>query len=105
MSSRIPTVRPPANRNLRPTNAQRGYDAEWQRLRKYKLATQPLCEDCKEAGRDALAEHVDHVDGNTGNRRWANLRSLCAKCHGRKSYRHDGAFGRAVNRKSEECRG
>jgi len=65
------------------TTAQRGYDHTWQKLRKWKLATDPFCVVCNES-----ADQVDHIvpifDG--GERLDpANLQSLCISCHSRKT--------------------
>ena len=48
----------------------------WQKLRKAKLAQNPLCERC-----GVLATLVHHRDHNSGNMAWENLESLCADCH------------------------
>lgn len=60
----------------RPTKQQRGYGNGWDKLSKMKLIADPLCEDCGE-----VAVDVHHVDGDTGNRKGSNLRSLCRMCH------------------------
>lgn len=81
------TVRPP---DQRPSAARRGYGRGWQKLRLVVLAEEPVCQDCERAE----AEHVDHVDGNAKNLLRANLRSLCSRCHGKKTVERDGGFGR-----------
>jgi 5-methylcytosine-specific restriction enzyme A len=56
----------------------------WKRLRRLKLARNPLCEVC---GRPA--SDVDHTKSiNSGGDPYAmdNLRSLCHDCHSRKTY-------------------
>lgn len=57
-------------------------------LRRY-----PVCFDCGDP-----AQVVDHIDGlgPSGPRGFddANLQSLCRSCHGKKTARQDGAFGR-----------
>lgn len=45
----------------RPSAAQRGYDAKWQKTRRAYLAAHPYCED--EAGCIAKATDVHHLDG------------------------------------------
>ena len=78
----------------RPSAAARGYDHQWQRLRKLILIRDPLCMAC---GRRP-SKHVDHIrskrSGGTDDA--ANLQGLCAICHSRKTALHDGAFGRPV---------
>jgi len=61
--------------------------AQWQRLRKAKLARDPLCQYCP-PGRVVPATQVDHCRAiNDGGDPWAwdNLASACAPCHTRKT--------------------
>ena len=63
----------------------------WQLLRRRKIASQPLCEDCLAAGRVTPAEEVHHVipveRGRTPQEMrslaydFGNLVSLCRSCH------------------------
>ncbi len=56
----------------------------WQRLRKVKLAEDPLCVSCLEMSITKPANHVDHVKAikHGGDPwEWSNLQSLCASCH------------------------
>lgn len=74
----------------RGTRQQRGYDRDWLRLRKAKLAHDPLCEECRRRGRRTPATTVDHIEEFHGlddplRLEWSNLQSLCAHCHQRKS--------------------
>jgi len=74
----------------RGTAAQRGYDATWQRLRRMKLAREPLCYDCMEGGGWVrLATEVHHIialrDG--GQNTFANLMSLCKSHHSQRTGR------------------
>jgi 5-methylcytosine-specific restriction protein A len=61
--------------------------ARWKRLRKQKLALNPLCEECGVK----LATEVDHVEGIHDRPDLAyvlsNLRSLDSSCHGKKTNR------------------
>jgi 5-methylcytosine-specific restriction protein A len=41
---------------------------------------------------------VDHIDGDSDNDAWDNLRSRCHPCHSRKTATHDGGFGNAPKR-------
>ena len=67
----------------------------WQRLRRTKLAMNPLCEYCPPYS-PRPARHVDHkVSIRDGGEVWDldNLASCCPECHNRKTARLDGAFG------------
>lgn len=72
----------------RGTSAQRGYDADWQRLRDYHLRAEPTCRMCAAVGRVERATMVDHiVPINDGGARLdeSNLQSLCGACHAKKT--------------------
>jgi 5-methylcytosine-specific restriction enzyme A len=66
----------------------RGYDSTWERLRKLKLANDPLCEACLSVGVIEAADTVDHVtplrDGGP-RLEMGNLQSLSRICHARKT--------------------
>ena len=68
---------------------------DWKKLRRRKLAEQPLCEACHLA----RAVHVDHIKAHRGNERlfldYANLRALCHSCHSVKTRMRDGGGGHA----------
>ena len=69
----------------------------WQRLRRAKLAKDPLCQYCP-PGQKRLAREVDHarsIAAGGGVWDWNNLRSACTPCHSRKS-RYVEQLGRAV---------
>lgn len=63
----------------------------WLKLRKQKLSSNPLCEDCQEAGRMTAATEVHHVKPCESAKTvremeclmfdYRNLRSLCHDCH------------------------
>jgi 5-methylcytosine-specific restriction enzyme A len=97
MPKRAPIHRPSTSTPQRGTAAERGYDASWRALRLVVLAEEPLCRACEAEGRVEAATVVDHVvplrAGGTHQR--ANLQPLCAACHGVKTAREDGGFGRA----------
>lgn len=65
--------------------------AAWARLRAAKLAADPLCEPCKDAGRLTLANTVDHdVAISAGGPAFPTLdelTSMCGPCHGAKTAR------------------
>jgi len=90
---------PPAERRL--INARRRSRAlptnsvVWRRLRATILAEEPLCRTCLVQRRITVATDVDHIDGDSANNSANNLQSLCHACHSRKTYTHDGAFGRS----------
>lgn len=73
----------------RGTAAQRGYDANWRRIRAAFLASHPCCADPFHVHGDwkVLATEVDHIVplrlGGTHDA--SNLQALCRSCHSRKS--------------------
>lgn len=84
----------------RGTTAQRGYGADWQRLRLSFLATHPLCEcdDCAGgAKRIRAASVVDHIIpiSERPDLRLVetNLRAMAKTCHDARTARDQG-FGR-----------
>lgn len=60
------------------------YNVKWEKLRKKKIAINPLCEFCNAAGED-----VDHIIDHKGNLKLfydlKNLQTLCKSCHMRKT--------------------
>ena len=78
-----------ANDAKRGTPAQRGYDAEWSKLRFRFLHHNPTCVKCGKPG-----EHVDHIVSvrEAPHRRLdeTNLRTLCAACHRSRTARDQG---------------
>lgn len=85
-----------ADRALRGSSTARGYDARWRRLRKAKLAADPLCEICLKEGRTEAAEVVDHIVPHRGHDAlrldWKNLQSLSKRCHDRKTATEDSGL-------------
>ena len=62
------------------------YDSkEWKRLRKLKLATNPLCEVCEREGRTTIATIVHHKEeirkGGDYLPTLEELESVCLPCH------------------------
>lgn len=84
------------------------YDlAVWKRLRRMKLARDPLCEECASLGRHRAATECDHriaVTKGGAALDIENLTSLCRTCHSRKTASMDGAFGNA-KRERQRVRG
>jgi 5-methylcytosine-specific restriction protein A len=77
----------------RGSSTQQGYDARWQKIRKMKLNTDPLCEECLRNGRTTVATQVHHKDGNVRNNSSDNLESLCIECHSRITAKEGGRWG------------
>ena len=65
--------------------------AEWSRIRKRRLADDPLCVMCLAEGKTNAATIVDHVVPHKGNRElffsYANTQSLCETHHNRDKQR------------------
>lgn len=78
------------NAKPRLSSSKRGYGREWRKIRERVLTDQPLCEFCMDTGRLTVANVVDHIDGNSRNNDRANLRSLCASCHSRRTAQDQG---------------
>ena len=82
----------------RGSSTERGYGANWQKLRKMILNRSPICEDPfglhQEYGELVQANEVDHVtplkDGGTNE--MDNLQALCRSCHSRKTAVEDGRW-------------
>jgi 5-methylcytosine-specific restriction endonuclease McrA len=111
LGARIPTLdtqrvpesatRPGTSRARRQTGLGKPYDRRaWRdRIQPEQLRREPLCHECLAQGKVTAATDVDHVDGDPFNNVPANLRSLCRGCHARKTIKHDGGFGRPVDRR------
>lgn len=69
----------------RPSRADRGYNAEWQRLSKTLRKMQPYCSICKTT-KDLTVDHIIplSVGGSTVE---SNLQVLCRKCNSSKGNR------------------
>ncbi len=76
----------------RASSAERGYGANWQRLRKLVLHRDPVCCICK----TAPSRDVDHIQALRagGTNDLTNLQGLCGACHSRKTATEDGRWGR-----------
>jgi 5-methylcytosine-specific restriction enzyme A len=87
-------------REQRPTAAQRGYGARWQRLRHAFLYGHPLCADpfSVHDGQPVLATDVDHIvrrrDG--GSDEESNLQPLCHSCHSKKTMAENKGRGGSI---------
>ncbi len=66
----------------RATSSQRGYGANWQKLRRMVLNNEPLCRRCKEKeNKLTSAKEVHHIDNDSSNNALDNLMPLCSRCH------------------------
>jgi 5-methylcytosine-specific restriction protein A len=77
----------------RASASQRGYGAEWRKVRDAFLKAHRWCmaEGCSEQATD-----VDHMIARAqgGTDEWCNLQALCHKHHSQKTARRDGGFRR-----------
>lgn len=93
-----------ADRDLRGSARERGYDARWEVERVAFLRSHPFCRRCEleTPGSIQPATVVDHVVPHKGDEVlfWdqANWQPLCKPHHDRKTATEDGGFGRAVTR-------
>lgn len=73
----------------RPSAARRGYDSRWQRVRAAYLRNHPDCVAC-----GASATDVDHILPlrSGGSHDLDNLRSLCHRCHSRRTARDSSGW-------------
>jgi len=83
----------------RGTAAQRGYDADWKKLRDWYVRQHPLCEDCLEEGivngKSIEVDHVIPIDVKPELRLDANnLRSRCRRHHRLKTARDKKKYGK-----------
>lgn len=87
LKSRIPTMHKPSGGwqdERRGTSTERGYGAEWQRLRMQILRRDAgLCQPCLRRGQTTSGHAVDHMvnkaQGGTDNPE--NLQTICRPCH------------------------
>jgi len=95
----------------RETATQRGYTSRWRRLRKLKLAKNPMCEceSCREQPFNSprLAHVVHHIDGDSHNNKWSNLMSMNDGCHNRLHMKQGDRFKtitKIIRRKTMSCK-
>lgn len=78
----------------RGTSAQRGYDAEWRKVRDKFLADHPWCMDC---GAQSEVAHHEHRKRAGGSDNPGNLIALCRPCHSRRHAKTQESFrGRVI---------
>ena len=77
-----------AKEQARGSRHERGYDAQWSRVRAIVIAREPLCRACAAQHRATVALDVDHiVPIDEGGARYDldNLQPLCRACHNAKT--------------------
>lgn len=84
------------------------YDKQaWRRLRARKLSACPACEQCERLGRIEPAVAVDHVVpvrmGGPALPDLDGLRSLCTRCHARKTARGPEAGAARTSKPDRGC--
>jgi len=57
------------------------HSPQWRKIRRRKLAQDPLCEKCLLLPRETMAVLVHHIDENELNNDPSNLESMCFDCH------------------------
>ncbi len=74
----------------RGSRQERGYDADWERFRRWFLSIYPLCLDCRVSGKVKAATDVHHIHklADGGARLDAdNCMALCHECHSARTMR------------------
>jgi 5-methylcytosine-specific restriction protein A len=79
----------------RESTTERGYDADWKRLRATFLVVHPICEHCDRRGVTTPARVVNHRidirDRPDLRLNESNLEALCKQCHDRHTARRMNA--------------
>jgi 5-methylcytosine-specific restriction protein A len=81
----------------RGTRQERGYTAQWLKVREIYLRRHPLCERCEDAGRVEVAAMVHHkqaIRQGGAVLNMENLQAVCRRCH---DAIHGGGTGGAGN--------
>ena len=77
----------------RPSAGNRGYDAAWQKFRRWYLRRHPMCEE-QECGLPAsVIHHIKALSDGGDKYDESNLRALCTFHHNQLTAREGGAFG------------
>lgn len=71
----------------RGTAHQRGYGANWKKVRRMQLAHEPLCRDCKAEGVVTMGVEVHHIQAKRdgGEDSFENLMTLCKSHHSQRT--------------------
>ncbi|OPX87746.1 MAG: HNH endonuclease [Pelotomaculum sp. PtaB.Bin104] len=72
---------------------QRGYTAQWEKVRAYKLKRNPLCERCEQEKRvtpAVMVHHIKPISQGGAVLDMANLMSVCRSCHDKLHSKHPG---------------
>ena len=79
---------------------ERGYTRDWAKAAKAFRQEHPTCAECERRGIVKAATCVDHIRPHKGDQAlfWSadNWQALCDACHGAKTAKEDGGFGRPV---------
>ncbi len=83
------------NKYQRDTMTKKRYGRCWKRIRDRYIKANPLCEECKKAGRLTPAEEVHHILplSKGGDHSDSNLMSLCTSCHSSITAKDGGRWG------------
>lgn len=78
----------------RESSSERGYDAQWHKVRNIYLRSNPLCEECLKGGiinkgtkdEPLMVHHIIPIKGKDDPNRllMTNLMTLCVQCHATK---------------------
>ncbi len=75
----------------RPSSTERGYDADWRKVRKQFLAANPICCVPGCGARATEADHMQSVRERPDLRlQWTNMRAMCKTHHSRRTAREQG---------------
>lgn len=64
----------------RGSSYSRGYDKNWEKVRKMKLAMNPVCELCNKYEK-LIVHHLKPISEGGEKYDFNNLQTLCAECH------------------------
>lgn len=92
-----PNIYRNAERKVRRSSADRGYNHQWRSFRAAYLSANPLCVHCDRKAATQI-DHIKPVESKDDPLFYeeSNLQALCAPCHSRKTVTQDGGFGRYV---------
>ena len=84
------------NKHERDPASRKRYGREWKRIRDRYIAAQPMCEECRKAGKVTPAAEVHHIRplSKGGTHAEGNLMALCKPCHSEITAREGGRWER-----------